>query len=566
MMRSGFRFTAAWGAALMLGLMIPQSFAQKEEPKPEDIAVVAGAEEYMAPMRDGVKLATNVFIPKGPKAGEGPWPVIITRTPYGKDGKQFAVLNGRYGPKGYVYVAQDCRGKFRSEGKYRPFEDDLLDGYDTVEWVAQQPWCNGKIGVTGPSAMGITANLAAASDPPHLTAAFVIVAPSSMLFESTFQGGVFKEADVGNWLRGQGAGDRADEMKARPIMDERWKETDLPFHMPKVRIPMYNVGGWYDMFDQGNVNNFVYLQNEGREGAKGNQKLLMGPFGHGDLKGDLQYPGSAGLIGVVGEEFRWFDLWLKGVDDGIGQEPAVKYYMMASAKKGEASTKNGWRTSAVWPPAEMKPTKFYLHQNRSLSTDMPKGDTKAEITYAFDPRNPVKSFGGQNLTIDRGPKDQREVGERSDYIRFMTPVLEQDLEIAGQVFAELWVSSDAPCTDFHAKLVDVYPDGYEALLLDAPIRARYRDGQNPEDVKFLKPGEPVKVKIDLWSTANIFEKGHRVAVHITSSNHPRFEVNPNTGEAPGQSTKEPKIALNTLHLHSEHPSAVILPVLSTAGQ
>ncbi len=503
-----------------------------------------------------MKLATNVFLPKD---GKGKWPVILTRTPYSKDNRQFQMMGGRYLGEGYAYVLQDCRGKFRSEGEYRPFENDYNDGFDTVEWVAKQDFCDGNVGMSGASAMGITANLAASADPPHLKAAYVVVAPHSMFYESSFIGGVFKEADVGNWMRGQGAGAQVDELKSRPVMDEKWKLMDLPEHLKNVRIPMYNVGGWFDIFCQGNLNNFEFLQTQGRDGAKGHQKLLMGPFGHGNLAGDLQFVGDGGLVGAFKEEIRWFDYWLKGVKNGIMDEPPVKYYMMASARKGSASSKNGFKTCDCWPPKGHE-IHFYLGDNFSLGETASKSKNSADA-YNFDPKNPVPTVGGANLTLPLGPLDQRQIKDHSDYLRYQTAPLDHDLTIAGKINLELYASTDGPDTDFMAKLVDVYPDGYEALIQDGPLRARYRDGRRPEDVKMMKPGEPAKMVIDLWSTANTFEKGHRIAVHVTSSNSPRFEVNPNTGEEPGKSTLPARVAKNTIYHDADHPSAIILPVL-----
>lgn len=526
----------------------------------KDVPLAAGAKEVMVPMRDGTKLATNIFLPKDQT---GPFPTVVTRTPYSKD-KSYGnpMIINRYISAGYAYVTQDCRGKFHSEGNYSPFETDRQDGYDTIEWIAKQDFCNGKIGISGPSAMGITGNLAAVENPPHLVCAFVVVAPESMSDESTFIGGVFKEADVGKWMQNQGAGDEVARRKSTVVVDDYWKSRDFIYLRDRINIPIYNVGGWYDIFSKGSVNNFAWLQNHGREGAKGNQKLLMGPFGHGDLSGNLAYPGDRGLIGAFNEEMRWFNHWLKGEKNGIMEEPPVTYFMMAGAKKGEYSSKNGYRKSANWP-LTYKETRYYVSKSAGLSTEAPKA-AQGSTAYAFDPANPVKTYGGANLTIERGPMDQRAIGERADYLRFSTEPLANDVTIAGPVTAEIWASTDGPDTDFMAKLVDVYPDGYEAIVLDAPLRARYRHGREPKDIKMMEPGKPELLKINLWQTSLIFEKGHRIALHVTSSNSPRFEVNPNTGEAPGKSEMPPRVAHNTVYHDAAHPTALVLPVLDQA--
>lgn len=518
--------------------------------------ISASASEYMVPMRDGVELATSVYLPEG----DGPWPVVLLRTPYGKDGQLVQILQpNRYTNQGFAFVAQDCRGKYKSEGEYRPFEDDRDDGYDTVDWVAKQPWCNGKVGMTGASALGITTLLAAIANHDALVAGFVIVAPESFWDEATFIGGVFKEADTTNWLRGQNAADQIPQHKARLEEAAQEQELDIKPNRHQISIPIYHVGGWYDIFAVGTQGNFSFLHNEGAEGARGRQKLMMGPYGHGGLKGDLRYRGGGGLLSGLAEEMRWFEHHLKGVDNGIMDEPPVKYYQMAAARKSGASEKNGWRTAENWPP-ESEALRLYLTNNPGLSPEKPQ-DQQAATTYAFDPADPVKTVGGPNLTLDIGPLDQREISGRQDYLRFETEPLAEDISIAGPIVLELYVSTDAPDTDIMAKLVDVYPDGYEALLTDAALRLRYRNGRTSDAVQMMKPGQVERIEIPLGSLANTFEAGHRIAVHVTSSNYPRFEVNPNTGDPIGQNTSKPRIANNTVHHDAVHASALVLPVV-----
>ncbi|MEK7795344.1 MAG: CocE/NonD family hydrolase [Candidatus Hydrogenedentota bacterium] len=515
----------------------------------DDVVQSAETSSYMAPMRDGVKLATAVNLPEG----AGPFPTIVVRTPYNKEG--FSKGSKKYTDAGYAYVAQDCRGRFASEGSYEPFATDREDGYDTIAWIKGQSFCNGKIGITGGSAMGITANMAAASDPPGLAAAYVVVAPQSSLDQMWFTNGAFKWSMISGWMKAQGADSQVAGLLARPVVDDGWMETDLVHHIQEVDIPMYNVGGWYDIFLEGNIDNFVYLQEKGKRGARGNQKLLMGPFGHGQLSGDLEYVNG----GRGDNEMRWFAYWLKAEKNGIMDEPAVSYYMMASARKGALSPKNDWRQAESWPP-QTTATRLYLTDKKALQKDPLEASAAAKpfTEYKFDPHVPVPTIGGSNLTIKLGPMDQRAVGERDDYLRFQTAPIEEDVAIAGKVTMELWASTDGPDTDFMVKLVDVYPDGYEALVLDNPMRARFRHGRNPQDVMMMRPNEPELLTIDLWSTAITFEKGHRIAVHVTSSNYPRFDVNPNTGVP----AMEARVALNRVYHEPLRPSAIVLPVLA----
>jgi predicted acyl esterase len=510
--------------------------------------IAEGATEVFAPMRDKVKLAGNLYLPEG----DGPFPCIVTRTPYGKDAMELFSdprAARKYTKPGYAYLVQDTRGKGRSEGHYAGFSDDRNDGYDTVEWIARQSWCNGKVGVTGASAMGITANMTAIANPPHLVCAFVVVAGN----DTAFVGGAFKLRDMGDWNRGQGV-----RSSAASYLSTALSVTGDVLHNARfIHVPIYNYGGWYDLFSVGNVRNFQHLQNHGSRGARGNQKLEMGPYGHGEMAGDLAYPGGSEIRGNR-NEIRWFDYWLKGVDNGIMEEPPVRIYMMASARKGEASPKNRWMQFANWPPAPQI-VSYYLHEDGALSRQAPT-EPSASRAYDFDPANPVPTHGGANLTFEKGPMDQRPIGERQDYLRFQTAALENDVVIAGPVSMELWAATDGPDTDFMVKLVDVYPDGYEAIVLDSALRTRYRHGRHRDDVAMMTPGAPEKLTLDLWDTAITFEKGHRIAVHVTSSNSPRFDVNPNTGELPGPDAAT-RVARNTIYVDATHRSAIHLPLI-----
>ena len=513
--------------------------------------------EVFTTMRDGTKLAANVFLP----AGEGPWPVLLTRTPYLKDGAMFdrpAYLK-TWTDAGYAFVVQDVRGKGHSQGFFDPWANDIEDGYDTVESLAKEPWSNGKIGMTGASAMGIAATLAAIAQPPHLKAAYVMVAPNE-IFRTWFLGGV-PESDLAGWMSKQGVSAKAIAIAQAASTRNVFTDRQGPGGAIKyINIPIWNVGGWYDVFNTGTVENFTTLQNHGAKGARGNQRLTMGPFGHAPLTGDLAYPGEDKLNVESPNEARWFDYWLRGVQNGVMDEPPVDVFIMASARKGAYSPKNHWVHLGDWPP-NYREVRFYPTPEKSLTTTAPSV-ANAKISYRFDPGNPVKSFGGANLGFDpgRGPEDQRQVGKREDYFRFETPPLDHDLTIAGPVTAEVYGATDGPDTDFEAKLVDVYPDGYEALVLDAPIRARYRHGRMPDDVQMMTPNAPEKMVIDLWNTALTFEKGHRIALHITSSDSPRFLVNRNNGDTPDHPLP-PRVATNSIYMDQDHPTALVLPVV-----
>jgi hypothetical protein len=524
-----------------LGILLSAQ-AQQSAPAPS-----AKPLEQMAVMRDDTKLSTAIYLPEG----QGPWPVVLIRTPYGKATQSAG--NKRWTERGYALVVQDCRGTGGSEGENRPFMTDHLDGYDTVEWVAAQPWSNGKVGMYGGSAMGITSNLAAMMDPPHLVATFVLVARSSIYHQSTFPGGVFRKELNEPWLKRQKAEWMIDEMFRHNVYDGFFDLAEMSLHWPRVRVPSYNWGGWYDIFSQGNIDNFAGLQTQGGGRAAGNQKLIMGAWAHGQLE-EVKYPANA-AVNPHEEAVRWFDYWLKGKDNGIMDEPPIRYYVMGDVMDPKAPG-NEWRTAIAWPPPS-KTTSYFLHPNGGLSTDMPNGK-EATASYKYDPKNPVPTIGGSNLTIKKGPMDQRAVGDRKDLLKYSTEPLQYTVEVTGRVTVEVWAESDAPDTDFMAKLVDVYPDGTERLVLDGAFRARFREGFNKE--VFMKKGEVYRFTIDLWSTSIIFNKGHRIAIHVTSSNDPRFDPNPNTGK-PLRADVETRVANNTVHHDGAHPSRALLPVI-----
>ena len=509
--------------------------------------------DQMVPMRDGVKLSTIVYLPEGP----GPWPVVLVRTPYGKQTQTRS--NADWTKNGFAFVVQDVRGKFQSEGTYRPFVDDQSDGYDTVEWLAKQPWSNGKVGMFGASAMGIAANEAAMANPPHLVAAFVMVARSNVYEQSSFMGGVFRKELNEDWLKRQKAESVLQEIFKHGVRSDFYDRGDMSKHWQQVHIPIYNYGGWYDIFSQGNIDNFAGLQAKAGAPGTGKQMLIMGPWGHGQVE-EVKYPANSG-VGAFGGSMslelakRWFEYWLKGVNNGIMNEPPVRYYVMGDVADPQAPG-NEWRTSPIWP-VTARTTAYYLNSGGTLSDQAPK-QRESSDSYKYDPNNPVPTIGGANLFLKKGPMDQRAIGTRSDVLKFATPVLQSPVEVTGRIAVELWAESDARDTDFTAKLVDVYPDGTERLVLDSILRARFREGFDRE--VFMKKGQVYKFTIDLWSTSIIFNKGHRIAIHISSSNNPRFDPNPNTGR-PLRADDVKQVATNSIHHDRVHPSRALLPVV-----
>jgi len=507
----------------------------------------------MVPMRDGVRLATDVYLP----SPQGKWPAILIRTPYNKSHQLAPVLAAAANFRGYVLVTQDMRGRFASEGSdYLVFQHDgwgeHRDGYDTVEWIAAQPWSNGKVATVGASAMGIVQNLMAVARPPHLVCQHVGVAFSSMYHQAAFQGGAWRKALVERWLKSNKFDPRtAAAFHSHPDYGDFWLQFDPEAFAEKVNVPVMFYGGWYDIFCQGTINMFKAVNERGGPKARGKCRLVMGPFGHG-RSNDLKFPHTKRPAGT--DELSWTDLWVRKGGKGLEKIPVVQYYVLGDPDDPGAPGCE-WRSADRWPiPA--RPTPLYLHKGGRLEWSPPR-EKDYSLSYRYDPKNPVSTIGGANLMISKGPKDQRPVENRPDVLLFETPVLEKPVEVTGRVKVKLWVSSTARDTDFTAKLTDVYPDGRSMLVLDGILRMRHRNSFKKSEL--MKPGEIYEIEIDLWSTSIVFNKGHRIRLAVSSSNSPRFEPNPNTGRPSGTDEKT-IVATNTIYLDAAHPSHIILPL------
>ncbi len=514
-------------------------------------------ETVMVPMRDGVRLATDIYLPEA----EGRYPVILLRSPYDRKlGEGIAQDAAR---RGYVMVIQNTRGRFGSEGENLPFETDgwwrLRDGEDTVEWIARQPYCNGKIGTWGGSALGVTQYLLAGTGTKRIAAQHITVGAPSLYDGVVYWGGVFRKALIEDWLRISQFSPQALRIwTSHPTYDAYWRERDMTLRYRYASAPAIHIGGWYDILAQATIDAFVGMQIRGAPGARGKQKLLMGPWTHGvfqEKAGELTFPNANNPPSTAHDIWKWFDHYLKGVDNGVDREPAVTYYVMGDVTDPGAPG-NEWRTAERWPPVNATPTPFYLHPDRSLSRRKPEeGGT---LSYAYDPKNPVPTVGGPRLTLPAGAFDQRRIEGRDDVLVFTSEPLREPLEVTGRVRMVLYASSDCPDTDFAAKLCDVYPDGRSFNICEGIIRARFREGFTKE--RLLEPGKVYRFEIDLWSTSIVFNKGHRIRVHVTSSNAPAFDPNPNTGER-FRASESSRVAHNTIYMDSRRPSHILLPVV-----
>jgi len=560
--------------------------------------VVAGQEPYpvevrtqvAVPMRDGVQLSTNIFLPKA----EGKWPVILMRSPYGKgDEKQGDGLY--YAARGYVVVNQDCRGRGASQGRWEPFVNEAPDGLDTHKWILAQPWCNGTIGTMGGSYVGFTQWAPAPDAGPYLKAMVPVVPLVDPYGDIAYIDGAFGLSlmmgwgslmwtppadmkvpawDGAGWLKAYRTLPLADwdrvlgyrvsylrDWIAHPHYDSYWAARGVRDRRQDIQAPILAVGGWYDIFAKTALEhvNAVRATSQSSE-ARNHQHVLMGPWTHGISNigkvGDLDF-GKGSVVDLRRMQTLWFDHWLKGKTNGVETWSPYRIFVMG---------RNVWRDEQAWPLRSTRYTKYYLHsqgtaQTRegsgTLSTTEPLAEPSDEFIY--DPNDPVPTLGGCNLFgCPAGPTDQTAAETRRDVLVFTSNTLESDLEVTGPVKVVLYAATSARDTDWTAKLVDVHPDGRPFNLCDGILRARYRDSLR--EPKLLEPGKIYRYEIDLWVTSSVFLLGHRIRVEISSSNFPRFDRNLNTGEPCGTGMTWTK-ATQTAYHDRDHPSHIILPVI-----
>jgi hypothetical protein len=516
-------------------------------------------ETIMLPMSDGVRLATDVYRPQG----KGPWPVIFTRTPYNRVKAQG--LAAQFVPSGYVVVAQDHRGRFESEGENIPFVacgwGEHQDGCESIAWINKQPWANGKLGTVGASAGGITQNLLAGAAPAGLTAQHITVAPASLYHQASYIGGALVKAQSEGWTQGNQFDAKALQLLYdHPTYDDHWRLYDTTLKFPVMNTPAVHVGGWFDTFAQGTIDSFVGRQHHGAEGARGKQKLVMGPWTHGVGRihedAELVFPHAE--VPRQYEPRRWFEYHLAGVDNGVMREPAVAYYVLGDTSYPSAPG-NEWRFADDWP-IPSRATPYYLRSGGKLSPSRPE-DSDAFAQYTFDPAKPAPTIGGNNLNITKGPKNQHALESRSDVLLFTTEPLAAPLEVTGRITAKIFVASSAVDSDVSVRLCDVYPDGKSYNMAEGMLRLRYRKSfEKPEP---LVPGEIVEATVDCWSTSLVFNRGHRLRVLVTASNSPRFDVNPGTGKPWVEG--EPSVRqTNKIYCDAAHASCIILPVVDSS--
>jgi len=628
------------------------------------------------PMRDGVRLAADLYLPKGTPVQR--WPTLLCRTPYNKDG--VAQEARWFAAQGYAVVVNDVRGRYASEGRWRMILDDVADGYDVCAWIVRQPWCNGKIGTFGTSYVGGTQHALALAQPPGLACMIPVDSLSNCGLAGIRHGGAF-ELRFMNWIFTIGAPNAraalADPALRRALVeygklmpqhlvhlpirrgttalqvvpeyeswlieamrhgdyDEYWKQPGYSVidHVERYAdVPVYHVTGWYDSWCRQNVLNWQYLSRR----KKSPHKLIVGPWTHGGQErawaGEIEFPEQAALQ-FNAWRLRWFDRWLKEVANGADQDAPVKLFVMGGgdgrrSPAGRLRHGGRWLEASDFPVPESRLERWYLHGDGLLERQPPSGDAAHSTSFLFDPANPVPTIGG-NLSstgglLEAGGWDQRggrsqvnvlpapalPLSQRRDVLVFQSAPLQNDVTVVGPIMVKLYVSTSVPDTDFTAKLIDVYPPnqdyplGFALNLTDSIVRLRYRDSEawpawlwpelpryaqafddaeirayasfvrqrwqtsaRTEALRHLagKPAQPptlgavYTVYLHLYPTANVFQKGHRIRLDVSSSNFPRFDVNPNTGE-PLQEHRRMQTAINTVYHDAQRPSCIFLPVL-----
>ncbi len=555
------------------------------------------------PMRDGTILRANVYRP----AGDGRWPVLLTRLPYGKDlplGTAVAdpVQAAR---RGYAVVVQDTRGRFRSDGEWDPFRNEAADGVDTIAWAAVQSWSNGEVGMFGASYFGFTQWAAAVQAPPALKAISPLMTWSDPYRGVLFRGGAMELGTAGAWqaqmgfdvlvrrhrpdlramagairrlgatydrlgttgywwlplsefeaARDQNVGPSFFEINRHPIDRQVGEPLRIAGRHHEAKAASLNTGGWFDIFLQHSIDAYVASRAAGLP-----TRLIVGPWTHSTLSnpvGEVNFGFGAqlGFIDLQSDflslQLRWFDRWLKGIDAGVDAEAPVRIFVMGA---------NVWRYEPEWPLERAVASELFLRAGGRLDAGAPGAE--APDAYAYDPADPVLTLGGATLMTPEfpsGPYDQRRVECRPDVLTYTTEPLERDLEVTGPVKVVLWAISDAPDTDFVARLCEVASDGRSINLTDGIVRARYRDFAKGGVPSLIEPGRPYEYEIDLWSTSNLFRAGNRIRLQVTSSNFPRWDRNLNTGHDLEADT-ELRVANQQILHDREHPSRLVISVV-----
>ena len=581
----------------------------------------------MVPARDGIALATDIHRPaRNGTAVSDRLPVLLQRTPYGKHTERFLEAIEAFTAAGYIVAIQDMRGRYASEGSFVKYHDyDAPDGYDTIEFLADLPYGDGQVGMWGTSYGAHTQADASKLNPPSLSTMVLNQGGMTNAWDHAVrQGGAFELGRELTWAWRQIPAETEDPvirelfekesvhewystLPIRPGLsplsvapnfeqyfldelthgdyDEFWQRIGInweEYYEDTADVPMLHIGGWYDIFLRGTIQNYQRLS----ELKDSPVRMIIGPWTHSGnsrtYAGDVDF-GPTAAITDFGTDFhiRWFDHVLKGRQNESAEQPPVRIFVMGTGdgtrnEHDRLSHGGYWTDLEDWPPPNAVPTPFLFSGDGSLSADDP-GQGPGATTYEYDPAHPVPTLGGNvSARVFDGAYDQRErpdfpasrppylpLRSRPDVVVFQTEPLEEEVTVAGPIEVRLFVSSSAVDTDFTVKLVDVYPPsedyptGFDMNITDAVVRMSYRNGRTTRDL--IEPDEVYEVVIHPFPTANVFKRGHRIRVDVSSSNFPRWDVNPNTGEPLGRNRRV-EVARNTVYHSAERPSQVVLPI------
>ncbi|MFW9781766.1 MAG: CocE/NonD family hydrolase [Candidatus Heimdallarchaeota archaeon] len=524
---------------------------------------------YMVEMRDGVRLATDVYI--APGSFETPKPVILIRTPYGKNG--MSLYRTFYSTQDYHLVIQDLRGTHDSEGgdNFLLFTKSYHDGVDTLNWILDQSWCNGKIASAGPSALCLNQYYYAGMAPEGLVAQQLWFGTPEMFDHAIYQGSYHKSS-VETWISSTAPENFQYQINTLfrffPKNETLYNSTSLSIpigpHYSNISVAAIHVGGWYDHFLQGTIDGYIGYDDFGAPEAQGKQKLIMGPWTHVNLfdstrQGELNYPkNSIGFNLAFSWEQSVFDYALLGKSTNWNGE-RVAYYLMGDVDT-HSDEWNYWRYAYDWPLDHEDDKWYFTSTGGIINSTLPS--INKNFSYLYDPRDPVPNLGGQNQPFDlAGPMDQRSIENRPDVFIFETPVLTESVEVVGRILGNLFVASNCTDTDFTVKLTDVYPDGRSMLITDGSLTMRSRYNYTSDIFMSGNQLDVYNIMVDCWTSAYVFAPGHKIRIAISSSNYPRFAANPNTGAPLAMNYLKYNIANNTLLVGPDYPSCIILPRL-----
>lgn len=540
-------------------------------------------------MRDGTNLSSYIYRPNS----NAKLPVILTRTPYSTaEGffKRFDEDAKFFASNGYVYMIQDCRGKNDSDGVFNPFHDDNYDGFDTIAWILKQKWSNGNIGTIGASYSAWNQWTTAVLNPPGLKTMISVVALPDPVKNVPYQNGalVLTMAEWMAIIEGKrnipteiydtelllwhlplktmdnqfGRNSKIwQDWIAHPSSDEFWTKTFYQDKLDRIHIPALHVSGWYDDDLIGTHLNYTTITQHPNFDQSYYQKLIIGPWQHKVNRstkiGDMDF-GNSALIDLRNIELQWFDRFLKGVNNEIDKDLPVEIFVL-----GE----NKWRKEKSWPPEDVKYTPYYLHSSGKANTLY--GDGLISVTiparvekvdfYTYDPLDPVPYISDSQDIAAEGPFDQKSIEKRDDVLVYQTAPLDRKTEVTGPIKLKLFVSSSAVDTDFWAQLTDVFPNGYSMHLTENIMRATYRNSL--EKYELLIPNKITEIVIDLWIISNVFKKGHRIRLDISSSCFPKYNRNTNMNHRFGEDT-ELITAEQKIYHDKDFPSRLLLPIIT----